>query len=641
VRRGPSNGPTAGLRPRLKTLGLAGLVFVVLAIRFSPDWLAFRAGVQEAESMLSGPAKGAIIEQALLLGHAARGVYVARQAADLGFEIAEPNHKIIRWRLLMPAVAHVLDLPITVLFGLAPAGGVLLVWVLVGLAVGAGPPRSFVHPLSLALIAAAGAPLLTSLAWLGYYDAWLALALIAVALVRPRWAVVGVCLLAPWIDERFVVGLPLALWVRYLQAEPKATAGLAWFKAEAALPLGLACVYALVRIRLGGAGGSQTIGDYLARFVFAEAIPVTQRLFGAWEGLRFGWWLVAVALVETWRQLAPAERWRSYVLAAGVGLTGLVGLFTAQDMARSMMLLAPVVAWGLVVSARASFWLQRSVVPVLALLAVLLPAHHVIGRSTLPMANLGTAQRPLLDFQCDVGGALIMGIAAPRDTPQAARWFLRAAERGHDVAQFNLGLLYLNGNGVPRDAAAAAAWFRRAGDQGYALAQYNLGLLYWVGQGVPRDVLAALGWLRRAADGACADARNKLGAIYAEGAGVESDPAVAVRWFRQAADQDHAEAQKNLGVMYLLGRGVPQDGAAAAGWFHRAARQGQVDAESNLGLLYAAGELIPSDLARAAYWLRRASAKGDAVARQNLSVIDSLLTPAHRAALARLEAAPP
>ena len=43
--------------------------------------------------------------------------------------------------------------------------------------------------------------------------------------------------------------------------------------------------------------------------------------------------------------------------------------------------------------------------------------------------------------------------------------------------------MYANGEGVPQDYAAAAKWFRLAAEQGHALSQYNLGLMYDKGEG--------------------------------------------------------------------------------------------------------------------------------------------------------------
>ena len=66
-------------------------------------------------------------------------------------------------------------------------------------------------------------------------------------------------------------------------------------------------------------------------------------------------------------------------------------------------------------------------------------------------------------------------------------WFLRAAEQGSKVAQYNLGLKYLTGEGLPQDYVQAAKLFGFAAMQRYAPAVTCLGALYMRGQGVEKD----------------------------------------------------------------------------------------------------------------------------------------------------------
>ena len=40
-----------------------------------------------------------------------------------------------------------------------------------------------------------------------------------------------------------------------------------------------------------------------------------------------------------------------------------------------------------------------------------------------------------------------------KDKAEAVKWFSKAAEQGHAVAQYNLGECYLNGCGVAKDEA--------------------------------------------------------------------------------------------------------------------------------------------------------------------------------------------
>jgi TPR repeat protein len=85
------------------------------------------------------------------------------------------------------------------------------------------------------------------------------------------------------------------------------------------------------------------------------------------------------------------------------------------------------------------------------------------------------------------------------------------ADKGNDMAEFNLGLMYYDGKGVTQDYAAAAQWFERAANQGYIKAQHNLGEMYAIGQGVKKDYVQSYKWLSICAAGGnqtCADHRD-------------------------------------------------------------------------------------------------------------------------------------
>ena len=133
-----------------------------------------------------------------------------------------------------------------------------------------------------------------------------------------------------------------------------------------------------------------------------------------------------------------------------------------------------------------------------------------------------------------------------KELVEAAKRFRRAAERGNDKAQFNLGLMYCLGRGVPPDDTESAKWFRHAAEQGHASSQHNLGVMYHDGAGVPQDYAEAAKWYRRAAEQGRANAQHNLGKMYRDGEGVPQDYAEAMKWFRRAAEQGHTEAQKAL-----------------------------------------------------------------------------------------------
>jgi TPR repeat protein len=72
-------------------------------------------------------------------------------------------------------------------------------------------------------------------------------------------------------------------------------------------------------------------------------------------------------------------------------------------------------------------------------------------------------------------------------------------ERGHQSAQYNLGVLYSIGLGVDQNDIEASRWFRRAADRGLPAAQMRLGTAYLEGKGVTEDLKEAYFWFTLAA----------------------------------------------------------------------------------------------------------------------------------------------
>lgn len=118
-----------------------------------------------------------------------------------------------------------------------------------------------------------------------------------------------------------------------------------------------------------------------------------------------------------------------------------------------------------------------------------------------------------------------------------------AAERGEDVAQNLLGVLYdTGGKGLPRDQAQAVAWFRKAADKGNPSSLRHLAVAYDKGAGVPRDPKAALDLYRKAAEKGDGSAQLVIGQLYAAGdSGLPQDNIQAYRWMTLAAAATYSE----------------------------------------------------------------------------------------------------
>ncbi len=95
--------------------------------------------------------------------------------------------------------------------------------------------------------------------------------------------------------------------------------------------------------------------------------------------------------------------------------------------------------------------------------------------------------------------AVMLGMAFPAVAGTVED--LRAkADRGDAAAQYSLGQMYSNGDeGLPKDPEQAVRWWRLAAEQGHPLSQYRLGLMYRFGKGVTKDYVQAYKWVSLAA----------------------------------------------------------------------------------------------------------------------------------------------
>jgi uncharacterized protein len=161
------------------------------------------------------------------------------------------------------------------------------------------------------------------------------------------------------------------------------------------------------------------------------------------------------------------------------------------------------------------------------------------------------------------------------------------------------------------DYTEALNIFRPLAERGHGMAQFQLGKMYDYGQGVGADKARAVAWWRKALEQRDGEVHARLSTWYGvDLRGVVPDHGRAAAWWLKAAKQGDAEAQYNIGNMHYNGQGVTQDYAQAAEWWRMAAEQGHGMAQFRLGRTYRKGEGVVLDYAQAYKWLILASANG-------------------------------
>jgi TPR repeat protein len=208
-----------------------------------------------------------------------------------------------------------------------------------------------------------------------------------------------------------------------------------------------------------------------------------------------------------------------------------------------------------------------------------------------------------------------------------SEWYQRAAEEGHEQAQYVIGNRLATGQGVPQNAPEALFWYMLAAEKGLPEAQHAVAEAYLAQPPSPENLDQAVLWLRKAAKQAFAKSQSLLGSLYAKGEGVPKDNRQAASWWLKAAEQGDVDAQFNLGQLFELGGGGTADRHATQ-WYQRAiARTNDSRAALALVKLYARKKTP-----EAAGWLAEAAEQGIALAQfldgQNLQQqADGELTP--------------
>ncbi|MFC5457688.1 tetratricopeptide repeat protein [Prosthecobacter fluviatilis] len=223
--------------------------------------------------------------------------------------------------------------------------------------------------------------------------------------------------------------------------------------------------------------------------------------------------------------------------------------------------------------------------------------------------------------QREMGMRYFKGVLAVPNDAEAMRWMEKAAKQGDVEAQVWMSFAWYEGYGVSANKFEAVMWARRAAEQGHPKAEYYLGMYHLLGEGVAKDGDAAMKWLLKSAEQGDDESQVALGLIFSKGVGVPKDDAEAARWFRKAAEQGSGGGQARLGACYFEGYGVPQDVAQAAYWVRKAAEQGNENGQSSLGIYYLMGWGVPKDPVRAEKWLRLGAEGGDTIAQYQLGRI--------------------
>lgn len=187
-----------------------------------------------------------------------------------------------------------------------------------------------------------------------------------------------------------------------------------------------------------------------------------------------------------------------------------------------------------------------------------------------------------------------------------AMTFLMQPDVHDDPEALNLvAYMYNHGLGVSKNAEKAFMCYMKSAESGLAIAQFNVGLAYEQGNGILKNLPEAVKWYRKAAEQEDADAEAKMGYLTVNGIGIGKNYKEAMKWYQRAAEHGDYDSYADIGMMYSRGDGVKRNLNHAVQYYIFGAQKGSTYSQALLGNAYAYGKGIQKDIEQALYCTSR------------------------------------
>jgi len=307
------------------------------------------------------------------------------------FQFIANQDSMCHWRLLFPLLGHYLYIP-RFLFLCLPHLGCLLVFAFTVHLVCKSTNDRLIA-LGTAVLMGTSSWFFVSTGWLTYFDSWYLLGLLIVGFSPSLWATAMACFLTPWVDERFVITLPISVLVRCVyfsrlgEREWKANFRDLLVIGGAALPW---VVFRLV-IMLAGKDPFTLMSQLELNGSFSHidgrTVHYDYVIRSHWYGLRAVW---AFVVASVWYAFPPKRRLWTMAMIGVILVAEIPLMAVSGDWARDMATLIPAALLGILLLYRfKTNWLKDWLCLALAF-NLLAPAIHGFSFWQYPVNSLYT-----------------------------------------------------------------------------------------------------------------------------------------------------------------------------------------------------------------------------------------------------------
>ncbi len=143
-------------------------------------------------------------------------------------------------------------------------------------------------------------------------------------------------------------------------------------------------------------------------------------------------------------------------------------------------------------------------------------------------------------------------------------------------------------------------------DKGHSLAQYDLGVIYEEGHyPVNINLQKAVKYYQAASKNNHIPSLVKIAYFYQKGIILKKNTKKAIELYSKAAKENNAQAQYKLASMYAREEGLKKDIDIILSLYTKSANQGYLSSIIALGLYYEIGIEVKKDYGKALYWFSK------------------------------------
>ena len=228
-------------------------------------------------------------------------------------------------------------------------------------------------------------------------------------------------------------------------------------------------------------------------------------------------------------------------------------------------------------------------------------------------------------------------IGVQENYEKALYYFQKSIENGvaSDTTYFNLGDMFQYEIGANLDYNKAYDFYLKAYEKGHMGACYEIGLMHYYGRGVEEDNEKAFDFLKEASESGVDKAYAELGDMFENGYLVKKDCLKAEEYYKKAVKADYLKAYRYLALLHFSGCENEKEGSVieqnlekAADLFLKAARKEDYESMIWVAIFYFFGEGVERDYNETLKWLRKSNEtirSLEAVTTDFLEIVASIL----------------